>query len=273
MVFLHAAVSRSRAGLLIVPITFGCAQRPDPIAPAAVEAPAPPAPAAPAPAAAASPPEAAEEPTAEASTESLTRDVPSACAPGAPSCTPPTAFAQKVCRGKYPELALYLFSRGTPWQRLYVKAEHVDPVNVYDGERSSRWLGFGEEVLVLREGISGSSKVAVSGPTDVDILRWDGTCATIRKEMFVAYVPGPMTSVRIVWKYLDADVQEALLTDELVARAQAAERKACRNSSVKHPSDACDKEMKRLTDVIVLALKRQKGVVLPLPEARPEWKP
>lgn len=179
-----------------------------------------------------------------------------------------------MCSSKYPELALFLFSRGTPWQRLYVKAERVEPVNTYDGERSDRWLAFGEEVIVLWEHGSGATqKVVVSGPTDVDVLRWDGTCATIRKEMLVSYVPAPMDSVRIIWRYLDADVQQALLGDELVVRAQDAERKNCKGSSVKHPSETCEKAMKRLTDVIVLALKRDKGVVLAMPEARPAWRP
>ena len=208
-----------------------------------------------------------------ASNEELTRDVPKSCDAGTPGCTPPRAFAEKVCSSKYPELALFLFSRGTPWQRLYVKAERVEPVNTYDGERSDRWLAFGEEVIVLREhGADAAQKVVVSGPNDVDVLRWDGTCATIRKEMLVSYVPAPMDSVRIIWRYLDADVQEALLADELVMRAQDAERKNCRGSSVKHPSEACEKALKRLTDVIMLALKRDKGVVLALPEARPEWR-
>jgi hypothetical protein len=202
----------------------------------------------------------------------LTRDVPSGCETGSPGCTLPRSFAKKVCSGKYPELALFLFSRGTPWQRMYVKAERVEPVNTYDGERSERWLTFGEEVLVLQEhGPGASSKVVVSGPNDVDVLRWDGTCATIRKEMLVTYVPAPMDSVRIVWRYLDADIQASLLEDELVARAQEAERKSCRGSSVKQPSEPCDKAMKRLTDVIMLALKREKGVVLAPPDARPEW--
>lgn len=208
-----------------------------------------------------------------ASNESMTRDVPSGCDASSPGCTPPRAFAEKVCSSKYPELALFLFSRGTPWQRMYVKAESVEPVNTYDGERSDRWLAFGEEVIVLREhGPGASQKVVVSGPSDVDVLRWDGTCATIRKEMLVSYVPAPMDSVRIIWRYLDADVQQALLADELVVRAQDSERKSCRGSSVKHPSEPCEKAMKRLTDVIVLALKRDKGVVLAMPEARPEWR-
>jgi hypothetical protein len=241
--------------------------------------PPPPAPAAPAkaePAVAAAPaaPASPEGGLAAPANPDLTRDVPGGCDAGAPACTPPRAFAEKVCSSKYPELALFLFSRGTPWQRLYVKAERVEPVNTYDGERSERWLAFGEEVLVLREHLPGASqKVVVSGPNDVDILRWDGTCATIRKEMLVSYVPAPMDSVRIIWRYLDADVQQALLADELVVRAQDAEKKNCKGSSVKHPSEACEKAMKRLTDVIMLALKRDKGVVLATPEARPAWRP
>jgi hypothetical protein len=206
-----------------------------------------------------------------ASSKAVTRDVPSDC-PG-PGCTPPRSFAEKVCSSKYPELALFLFSRGTPWQRMYVKAERVEPVNTYDGERSERWLTFGEEVLVLQEhGPGAGQKVMVSGPSDVDVLRWDGTCATIRKEMLVTYVPAPMDGARIVWRYLDVSVQDALRADQLVDRAQAAERTSCRGSSVKNPGDACDKAMKRLTDVIMLTLKREKGVVLALPEARPEWR-
>jgi hypothetical protein len=34
----------------------------------------------------------------------------------------------------------------------------------------------------------------MSGPTDLDVLRWDGTCATIREEMLVSYVPAAMQS-------------------------------------------------------------------------------
>jgi hypothetical protein len=252
--------------------TGACGPQRSAVAPAP-EAPAPATRPEPARSARAGTPVLPEPEPAAAVSPALTRDVPNDCGASAEGCTPPRAFAEKVCRSKYPELALFLFSRGTPWQRLYVKAESVEPVNVYDGERSSRWLGFGEEVLVLREnGPGASQKVVVSGPTDVDVLRWDGTCATIRKEMLVSYVPAPMDSVRIVWRYLDEDVQEQLLRDELVVRAQAAERTSCRGSSVKNPSPACEKAMKRLTDVIVLALKREKGVVLALPEARPEWR-
>jgi hypothetical protein len=154
---------------------------------------------------------------------------------------------------------------------MYVKAEFVEPVNVYDGERSDTWMHFGEELLILREHLSGDVKsVKVSGPADVDVLRWDGTCATIRKEMLVPYVPAPMDSVFIVMKYLDPNVQEALLKDELVQRAYQAERKDCKGSNLVHPSEQCKKALRKTTDVVILAVK--KGIALPAPARLPEWR-
>lgn len=154
---------------------------------------------------------------------------------------------------------------------MYVKAEWVEPVNSYGGEQSESWLHFGEELLILKEHVSGgSNSVKVSGPADVDVLRWDGTCATIRKEMLVTYVPAPMDGMFIVMKYLDGGIQEALLKDELVARARDGERKDCKGSSLTHPSDACKKALRKITDAIILAVK--KGIALPTPARLPEWK-
>jgi hypothetical protein len=211
------------------------------------------------------------EPSEPTATVPKTREVPSACPGGAKACTPPATFAESVCRRKYPDLPLLLFAKGTPWPRMYVKAEYVEPVNAYGGERASTWLGFGEELLILKEhNAGGSSKVKVSGPSDVDVLRWDGTCATIRKEMLVTYVTAPMSGMFITMKYLDAGIQEALMKDELVARAREGERRDCKGSSTANPSDACKKALRRLTDVIILAVK--KGIALPTPERLPEWK-
>jgi hypothetical protein len=110
----------------------------------------------------------------------------------------------------------------------------------------------------------------VSGPSDVDILRWDGTCATIRQEMLVTSSPGPMDSPRIVWKYLDAQTTSALVLDAHVKQASDKERKVCKGSSVTHPEEACDKAMKELTAAIMKAIGS--GLALPEPEHRPRWK-
>jgi hypothetical protein len=55
-----------------------------------------------------------------------------------------------------------------------------------------------------------------------------------------------------------------------VARAREVERKDCKGSSLTHPSDTCKKALRKLTDTIVLAVK--KGIALPTPARLPEWK-
>jgi hypothetical protein len=111
--------------------------------------------------------------------------------------------------------------------------------------------------------------VQVSGPSDVDILRLDGTCATVRSEMLVSYIPGQINRPHIIWKYLDAGLQGVLLADKFVKQASDRERDACKGSSVTHPEGACDKAMKTLTEAIIAAVR--KDVALPQPEKRPAW--
>jgi hypothetical protein len=211
----------------------------------------------------------AAPPPAPKAAAATTREVPSSCADKA-LCLPPSAFVDAVCKHKFPDLPLYLFAGRMPWQHLYVKAEWVEPVNPHGGDQSEAWMQFGEEVVVLRKRAPGGAKgVQVSGPSDVDVLRWDGTCATIREEMLVSYVPAPMQSPRIIWKYLDAGLQEALLKNAVVARSREAEKKGCRDSSVTHPTPPCEKAMRQLTDAIALAVHQ--NLELPASGSVPDW--
>jgi hypothetical protein len=208
---------------------------------------------------------------AAAPSESTTREIPAKCA-GTDGCFPDPAFAERVCRGKFPDLPLVLFAKGTPWQHLYVKAESVEPVNAYGGERSESLMRFGEEVVVLhRHGPPKGKGVQISGPTDLDVLRWDGTCATIREEMFVPYVTGEMVSPRIVWKYLDDPLKDRLRQNALVDFSAGIERRDCKGVSRTHPTPACDKAMKKLTDAIVIVVHM--GIELPPLDHAPEWQP
>jgi hypothetical protein len=213
----------------------------------------------------------AAEPDVEADAAPTSGVVPSECEPGSAPCAAPVKFVEQLCRGKYQDLALVMHSKGTPWRRGYIKVEKLDPVNIYDGERSPQWLVFGEEVLVLRtRGPGSGGGVQVSGPTDVDVLRWDGTCATIRQEMLAQYPTN--TSVltpRIAWKYLDSSLQEALLANAVVKRESEKERPACRGSNMKSPDAACDKASRKLTDAITVALRG--GLALPTPTKIPAW--
>jgi len=197
-----------------------------------------------------------------------TREVPSTCADTV-NCLPPSAFVDAVCKRKFTDLPLYLFAGKMPWRHLYVKAEYVEPVNPHGGEQSEAWMQFGEEVLLLRKRDPQATGVQVSGPSDVDVLRWDGTCATIREEMLVSYVPAPMQSPRIIWKYLDQGSQEALLKNGVVARSREAEKKSCHDSSATHPTPVCEKAMQKLTDAIVLAVHQ--NIELPGTGSLPDW--
>lgn len=202
--------------------------------------------------------------------ESLSREVPSACS-GSDGCFPDPGFTERLCRGKFPSVSLAMFAKAAPWKHLFVQAVSVEPINVHGGPRSESMLSFGEEVVVLRRRGPGSGKgVQISGPTDLDVLRWDGTCATIREELFVTYNQGVVTAPHIVWKYLDDSVQEGLRKNAAVDHAMARERKSCRDSSPTKRTPGCDQAMKKLTDTIVLAVRS--GLDVPKPETTPEWR-
>ncbi len=252
-------------GLLAV--LAGCGARQEPSATPAQAPPAAEASSQPQGSAAAAP--AATGPMTPASDKALSHDIPTECAGKGDDCVPPKAFAEGLCRGKFPEVAIKLFSKGMPWQKIYLKAEYLEPVNAYGGQTSAHWLQFGEEVVVIKKHGGDAGGVQVSGPKDLDILRLDGTCATVRSEMFVSYVPGHVTRPHIVWKYLDGAWQDALLADKYVKQASDKEREACKGSSVTHPEGACDKAMKVLTEAIVTAVR--KDITLPEPEKSPAW--
>lgn len=252
-------------GLLVTQAGCGARQQQPTAAPAPQAAPV--ASSSPPPAASAEAP--AGPAPAQAPEKALSHDIPTECAAGGDGCVPPQSFAESLCKGKFPEVAIKLFSKGMPWQKAYVKAEYLEPVNAYGGHQSEHWLQFGEEVLVIKKHGGAKGGVQVSGPRDVDILRLDGTCATVRSEMLVNHVPGQIRRPHIIWKYLDGALQEALLTDKLVKQASEREREACRGSSVTHPEGACDKAMKVLTEAIVTAVR--KDITLPPPEKSPAW--
>jgi hypothetical protein len=261
-----ASLARVARGLCAVGWLTACggsAAAPPASAPAAAPAPVAAAPAEPKPPTV----EATQAPAAAA--VATTREVPTSCE-NKNDCYPPAAFVDALCRKRFPDLPLYLFAGKLPWKHLWVKAEYVEPVNPHGGDQSEAWMKFGEEVLLLRKRAPKSGKgVQISGPSDVDVLRWDGTCATIREEMLVSYVPAPMQSPRIIFKYLNGDLQEALLKNAVVARAREAEKKGCRDSSLSHPTDICEKAMRQLTDAIALAVKQ--NIELPDTGSVPEW--
>src|SRR5688500_10078388 len=66
--------------------------------------------------------------SAEAATR--TRELPSECASTDP-CLPPAHFAESMCKGSYPSVALAMFQKSAPWQRKWVNVRTLEAVNAF----------------------------------------------------------------------------------------------------------------------------------------------
>ncbi len=50
--------------------------------------------------------------------------LPADCAEkGGKLCLPPMAFVKRLCSGFYPDVALAMLAKGTPWQRGYLRVK------------------------------------------------------------------------------------------------------------------------------------------------------
>lgn len=212
--------------------------------------------------------EATEE--AKAEEQELIAALPTDCKE-ADQCTPPKKFARAACEGRYPGMAVAMFEKGTPWQRLYVNVRQLRAVNTYGGPTGDPLL-FTEEVLLLRGAVkSDDGAVQVSGAADVDVLRWDGTCVTVRQELLSDHRMPSIKNATIKWRYLDEATQEGLLEAKYVKIRHEQQRSACRSSSTSNPSAKCKKATEKLNDAITVAVRG--GLVgLPEPEWLPAWK-
>jgi hypothetical protein len=187
------------------------------------------------------------------------------------ACLPPQEFARAVCKGRFPGLAISLFEKNTPWERRYVKVESIEPVNTHGGATTSERLAFTEEVLLLRHQSANADGIQVSGASDVDVLRWDGTCVTVREEYLSIHRMPTVGNATVNWRYLDEETQKGLLEAKYVNVRYQQQREACRRSSASNLGDACAKATSKLNDAITVAVRG--GLELPEPGALPIWKP
>jgi hypothetical protein len=102
--------------------------------------------------------------------------------------------------------------------------------------------------------------VQVSGAVDYDVLRWDGTCASMSDLEMTATAPGMPKNAPITWKFLDSNIQAALLNDAAIQKAQQAEAKACGGKAA-GSGYACDQAGRNLNLAITSAVR--KGIELP----------
>lgn len=166
-------------------------------------------------------------------------------------CLPKPGFAKKLCQNVYPDVALAYFRQGTPFTRGYLKGA-VEAWNASGGVSSpENKLVFDEEVIVLfvRKNNTGIEVSGASG--GYDVLRWDGSCATLSgEEMTFTVPPTKPKTAKIGWQYLGDAVQAALLADPAVAKINKERRDECKGATSGDVSKKCVKAVDSLSEAI-----------------------
>lgn len=210
-----------------------------------------------------------DKPTDEAPADDG-KSIPEACADGTSGdgCVMPKAFVKRLCGGVYPELALMLFQKGSPWKRAYVAVKQANPFNGFSGPSSEEKLFFEEELLVLLSHKADTGGMQVSGAgSSYDVLRWDGSCATLSGEEVRLVAPSKPKHATIPWRVLEDATQEALKKDEALAKVASERRKECKGATMGAVSAKCEKADRMLNDLVVDAVRN--GTPVPKPAKVP----
>lgn len=204
---------------------------------------APPAPA-PAPAATAAPeaPPDKDKAASAAKEDKPFTELPTSCeARDDKLCLPPFPFVKRLCAGFFPDVALSMFTKGSPWTRGYLRRE-VEAWNASGGVSSSDKLVFEEEVLILIHREADKGGMVVSGASgSYDVLRWDGTCASLMGEEVTTKPASAPRYAKIPWKSLGEPVREALLANEKIGKLAADRKKECKGATIGEVSAKCVK--------------------------------
>jgi hypothetical protein len=176
-------------------------------------------------------------------------------------CLPPRDVVAELCSARHPDAPIIFLEKHSRWTRGYIRMKEVDAVNTLGGPSGDTKLVFAEEVAILRHRSGSGGGVAVSGSGGYEVLRWDGTCATLAEEELVTWMPALPQNAPITWKYLDPSIQEALLADKQVKAARQEHKRECRGASVGSLGPACEHAIKKLNDSIVAAVRS--GIELP----------
>jgi hypothetical protein len=170
---------------------------------------------------------------------------------------------EQLCKGRYASVAVYLYQKNTPFVRLHAKSRTIEVKNDRGGPTSVPIM-FAEELLLMRVNTLAPDKPQKPPEEIYDVLRWDGTCATVPKRDVVTYLPGLPQATPVEFNDLDTTMRTALLRDAKLDKLHAARESACQSGAT---SDSCVQAGKTLSEAIVAAVRL--GLRLPMPRQRP----
>ncbi len=195
-----------------------------------------------------------------------TAGLPTECAnDDAEMCLPPKRFMLALCDGDYPSVGLWLFNNGSPWARGYLTGKTKAVYASTSGGSTGEMMSIDEEVLVLRKHSSGNTGgIVVSGASGAyDVMRWDGSCATVEDGLIrFDAIPRPKTA-RIIWSTLEVDIRDALKEDEVIRKAYIKLRKECKGVTMGDVSAKCEKADGALSKILAEHVRENGGVPTP----------
>jgi hypothetical protein len=188
--------------------------------------------------------------------------IPDRCASMAGECLPPGTWVRRLCDGIHPDVALYLFRAGTPWQRFYMRGQ-AKPYNASGGvSLLGEALEHGEEVIALRRR-DGGGEVQVGDSAGYDVLRWNGACATIHDGDFTATEPRRKGHARVEWRRLSDNTQRALSADSVVTATYRERTRHCQGANFGLVSKQCVDFDRKLVDEIVRYVRSSRSLPEP----------
>ena len=197
--------------------------------------------------------------------EPTKEDIPSRCINRKGACMPPIKWAEKLCEDVYEDLAMYMFQRGSPWTRFYMRTG-LNAVNGW-GPTIDEDLLSQEELLVLNHRLRRDSLIVEGSEGTYDALRWNGSCVKLNEEEVTSLAPWQKIAAPIPWNYLDDNLQAVLLQEPKIQSAQHDWRTQCKGSRMGSKSAACERSEKQLSDLIATHVRG--GARLPDPELLP----
>ncbi len=196
-----------------------------------------------------------------------TREIPATCAKGVSDpCVPDAAFVKRLCDGSYPDVALALHGKDTPFTRIWLRGD-VDGWNADSGASARARLRTDEEVLVLRKRTAPANGIVVGAGGGYLVMRWDGNCYTLEDGELATRRPRAPKQAPIPWRFLEEKTRNALLARPKVLAAFQRRGKECKGAVSGDVSRACETADAALSEAVVAEVRT--GIALPLPEKLP----
>jgi hypothetical protein len=172
-----------------------------------------------------------------------------------------------MCNGSFPDVALALMAKSTPFTRMYMKAD-VEGWNADGGASARARLRFDEEVLVLKRRQPPANGVVVgSGGAGYLVMRWDGNCYTLEDGELTTKRPPAPKHASIPWRFYADRTKNALLESAKILGAYQKRGKECKGAITGEVSRACEQADGALSAAVVSEVRE--GMFVPAPEKLP----